>query len=221
MTDLWLVLFPLLLTDIANPVLFALLVYLAGGSHGVRLSMAALAGHTAAYFASGVVLALAWDQLTAFIANPGPISYGIGLLLGGLLLWVAWLSRGDGSTPESAEEPPASVGSAFVTGAIINFIGVPFALPYFAVIDQILKSDPGVGQSLLLLGAYNLAYMTPFLIVPLLTIVMGESAQALLQRINRKVESVAGILLPLILGIVGMALVIDAVLFFTTGKGLY
>jgi len=30
---------------------------------------------------------------------------------------------------------------AFGLGAVINFVGIPFALPYFAALNQILKAD--------------------------------------------------------------------------------
>jgi cytochrome c biogenesis protein CcdA len=221
MTDLWLVLIPILLTDVANPVLFALLVYLAGRPRGLALSTAALGGHTAAYFSSGVVIALAFDQLTEFMATPGPVSYGLGGLLGLLLLWVAWLSRGDRTAAEPEEDAPVSSGAAFVTGAVVNFVSIPFALPYFAAIDQILKAELDVGGSLAMLGAYNLAYLAPFLAVPILTAVMGERAQIVLGRINARVERIAGVLMPLVLGAVGIALTLDAGLYFVRGEGLF
>ena len=221
MADLWLILLPILLTDIANPVLFALLVYLAGTDRGVLTSSAALLGHTAAYFSAGVIIAFAFNQITAFMADPGPVSYGLGFGLGCLLLWVAWLSRGAGPASEPDNSAPPTVGSAFMSGAIVNFIGIPFALPYFAAIDQILKTDLDTSGALLALGAYNLAYLTPFLVVPLLTLVMGAKAQAILSNINEKVERFGGVLLPIILGAVGIALIGDAALFFLRGEGLF
>jgi cytochrome c biogenesis protein CcdA len=209
MADLWLILLPILLTDVANPVLFGLLVYLAGTDRGVLMSSVALLGHTAAYFSAGVVIAFAFNQITAFVADPGPVSFGIGFLVGCLLLWVAWLSRGTGpgSEPENSAAP--TIGSAFMSGAIVNFIGIPFALPYFAAIDQILKTDLDTTGALLTLGAYNLAYLTPFLVVPLLTAVMGGKAQAILSKINERVERFGGVLLPVILGA------------FLSGEGLF
>lgn len=221
MTDLWLVLIPILLTDVANPVLFALLVYLAGADRGTLLSSMALLGHTAAYFSSGVLIALVYDQLTEFIANPGPVSYGLGGLVGLLLLWVAWLSGGEETPSETSGEPPVSTGAAFVTGAIVNFVGIPFALPYFAAIDQMLKTELSVTGSLAVLAGYNVAYLAPFVMVPALTAVMGARAQSVLHAINLRVERVASVLMPLVLGLVGIALTIDAALYFTRGSGLF
>jgi cytochrome c biogenesis protein CcdA len=221
MNDLLLILTPILLGDVANPVLFALLVYLAASPRGALLSSAALAGHTAAYFGSGVVIAFAFTELTEFMNNPSTLGSVIGGALGIALLYVAWLSSR--SSPEREPEQPEkeTSGSAFVTGAIVNFIGIPFGLPYFVAIDQILKADLSLAGSLAVLAGYNLAYMAPFLLVPILTLVMGADARALLQRMSAWVEKVGGVLLPLIMVALGVFLILDAGYYFATGEGLY
>ena len=221
MSDLILILTPILLGDVANPVLFALLVYLAAAPRGVLLSSAALAGHTAAYFGSGVIIAFAFAELTEFMNNPGTLGYVIGGVLGVVLLYVAWLSIR--SSPGGEPTAPASETpvSAFTTGALVNFIGIPFGLPYFVAIDQILKADLSLMGSLGVLAGSNLAYMTPFLLVPILTLIMGPNARGLLERMSAWVDRIGGVLLPLILAGLGIVLVVDAGLYFVTGEGLY
>jgi cytochrome c biogenesis protein CcdA len=221
MNDLLLVLTPILLTDVANPVLFALLVYLAGSRRGVLLCAVALSGHTLAYFASGIGIALVFEQVMDFIENPGPVSYGIGAALGVLLVWVGWLSRTAGEAAEPAPANPDSAVSAFTTGAIINFIGIPFALPYFAAIDQILRTTTEASTAVFWLAGYNLAYLTPFLVVPILTAVLGDRARPILSAVNQRVEAVAGFVMPFILAGVGLVLIVDAALYFATGTGLF
>ena len=221
MSDLLLILTPILLSDVANPVLFALLVYLAAKPRGVLLSSAALAGHTAAYFGSGVLIALAFAELTAFLSNPGTLSFVVSGLLGFLLLYVGWLS----TRPETGRDPVEPENetplSAFTTGAVINFIGLPFGLPYFVAIDQILKAELSVLGSIAMLGGYNLAYMAPFLLVPVLTLIMGPNARGLLEKMSATVEKIGGVLLPLILFGLGAFLLADAGMYFATGQGLY
>lgn len=221
MSDLILILTPILLGDMANPVLFALLVYLASAERGALLSTAALLGHTAAYFGSGVAIAFAFTELTEFMSNPGSIGYVLGGLLGIILIWVAWLSTRDNPEPAQEAKPSSSPVSAFMTGAIVNFVGIPFGLPYFVAIDQILKAELDLSTSLLVLGGYNLAYMVPFIIVPLLTVVMGANARQILDKISAVMEKIAGVLLPLLLGGIGIVLIVDAGLYFATGEGLY
>ncbi len=223
MTDLLVVLVPILLSDVANPVLFAFMVYLAAEPRGAWLSTMGLLGHTAAYFGSGLIIALAFTEITALVSEPGTISYVIGALLGAVLLWVAWESarEPDPKAPVDREAAPPTIGWAFSTGAIINFVGLPFGVPYFVAIDQLLRAELSTVASIGVLAGYNLAYMLPFTVVPVLTLVMGENAKALLQRMNERVEKVAGAVLPIVLGGIGLFLLLDAGAYFLRGEGLY
>jgi cytochrome c biogenesis protein CcdA len=222
MLDLWAVLLPILLADLINPVLFAFMVYAVGTDRPLSNSLAALLGHTSAYFFSGVLLALAFEAIKERLANPRPIDYGLGLVVGVLLLWAAWASRPGGQQKRS-EPRLEQVGplKAFAVGALINIVGLPFALPYFAALDQILKADLSVATSVIALAGYNLGYTLPFLVVPALAFRLGEGSRPLLSRINEKVDRVSGYLMPWMLGLVGIALVADAARYFATGKGLF
>ena len=104
---------------------------------------------------------------------------------------------------------------------MINFIGILFPLPYFAAIDQILKANLATGDTLVLLVAYNLAYALPFLVVPILVATLGERSRPVLQRINGTLDRASAFLMPVLLGLAGLALVVDALLYFTTGQGLF
>ena len=219
--DLWIVLFPILLTDVVNPVLFAFMVFAAASKRPVLVSSSMLLGHTLAYFGAGVILALFMESITDFFAKPRLIDFVIELILGIILLWVAFGARK--STGKRPEETTAefSVAGAFGFGAVVNFIGIPFAVPYFAAIDQILKTDSSTTQAVLLLLAYNLAYALPFALVPVLSAVMGERARPILDKINRGLDKVSGILMPLLLGLVGLALLADAITNFVRGSSLF
>lgn len=219
--DLWIVLFPILLTDIVNPVLFAFMVFAAASSRPVLVSSSMLLGHTLAYFGAGIILALFMESITRFFAQPRAIDFIIELILGIILLWVALGARKNtGKRPEE-ETAEFSVVGAFGFGAVVNFIGIPFAVPYFAVIDQILKTESSTTQSVLLLLIYNLAYALPFTMVPLLSAVMGERARPVLMKINRGLDKVSSILMPLLLGLVGLALLADALTYFVRGSSLF
>ena len=111
--------------------------------------------------------------------------------------------------------------SAFGFGAVINFIGIPFAVPYFAAIDQILKADFSATQAVFMLLSYNLAYALPFVLVPLLSAVLGERARPILERINSVLDRVSSFLLPAMLGLIGLALLADALTYFIRGQSLF
>ena len=219
--EIWSVLFPILLTDVVNPVLFAFMVYAAGSPRPVLLSTSMLMGHTVAYFSAGVMLALFMEKITDYLANPHTIDFVIQFLIALVLLWLALLTRSDQGKRPDEQAPSFTVLSAFGFGAVINFVGIPFAVPYFAAIDQILKVELSVTQTVLLLLSYNLAYAIPFAIVPVLSMVMGERAKPVLNRINAFLDKAGGFLMPLLLGLLGLALLVDAVVYFCRGVPLF
>jgi cytochrome c biogenesis protein CcdA len=219
--EIWGVLIPILLTDVVNPVLFAFMVYAAGTSRPVLLSGTMLLGHTVAYFSAGIVLALFLEKITAYFASPRAIDFVIGAVLGVVLIWLALGSRKDTGKRPDADTPELTVWSAFGIGAVVNFIGIPFAVPYFAAIDQVLKADFSAAQAVAALLGYNLAYAAPFLVIPVLSAVMGEKAKPVLGRINAFLEKVSSVLMPLLLGGIGLLLLIDAIKYFATGVPLF
>ncbi len=215
------VLIPFVIADIVNPVLFAFMVYATGSGRPVLNSSALLLGHTAAYFGAGVAIIFGLERIIDYLANPSLIDYLIGLVVGLLLIWVALpgAKKVERKRPEPSQ--PLTPWSAFGLGAIVNFLGVPFALPYFGAIDQILKANLPLFESLLLLVAYNFLYALPFLSVPVLVASLGKESRPLLQRINGWLDRASAVLMPAMLGLLGLALVADALLYFATGNGLF
>jgi cytochrome c biogenesis protein CcdA len=220
MPELWATLLPVLLADVLNPVLFAFMVYAAGTKQPLANSSTILAGHTVAYFSAGLVLLFAAGRITERLANPQTVDFVIELPIGIALLWAALCSRSDtGKRPEDPG-PELTPVKSFVLGAVVNFVGIPFALPYFAAIAQITRPDPPLSEALVPLVAYNLAYALPFAAIPMLRAVMGDDSQALLERLNGYIDRAAGFLMPLMLFAVGALLVADAVYYFATGNFL-
>ena len=221
MVELLLSLLPILLVDVLNPVLFAMLVFAAGSSKPVTNSGAMLAGHTVAYFIAGIVVSLGIEQISARLAEPQRIDFVISGIVGLGLVWAALSTKKSGA-PE-ADEPGWELTPVrcFGFGAILNFIGIPFALPYFAAVDQILKAELSLGESLFMLGAYNVAYALPFLVVPAATAIAGESAKATLEKINQFLVRASDILMPWMFLLLGLALLADAGVYFVTGEGLF
>lgn len=221
MSELWIRLAPILIVDVINPVLFAVMVYAAGTRRGVTNSSAILLGHTLAYFCAGVVIALGLEQISDRMTSPHTIDFVIGLVIGLLLLWAAWRSIANRQNPQDTTIPELAPLKAFGFGALVNFIGIPFALPYFAAVDQVLKADLSTMDALIALIAYNLVYALPFIIVPLFVAVSGKRSQVILQRINTILDRTSSFLMPVLLVLIGLALVVDAVRFLATGKALF
>lgn len=219
--EIWKTLLPILVADIVNPVLFAFMVYAAGSSRPVVNSSCMLLGHTVAYLGAGIALSFGLEALSERIANPKSIDFGIEFIVALVLLWVAY--RSVGASNQEPDQTGSEIGpvKAFGYGMVINFIGIPFAVPYFAAISQILKSDPSFFEALSWLVVYNMLYALPFLVVPILVAVMGERSRSVLGKMSDVLDRVSGFLIPILLVLVAVALLADSGHYFWTGRPLF
>jgi cytochrome c biogenesis protein CcdA len=219
--DNWGILLPILLSDVLNPVLFAFMVYAAGSKRPVAASSAMLLGHTAAYMTCGVILAYGIEQLSTRLANPGTIDFVIEFVIALALLWLVLRTKKDKGKRPDEQTPEITVPKAFMFGAAVNLIGIPFAVPYFAAIDQLLKSGFDTTGMITALVLYNMAYALPFLLIPLLTAIMGDRSKPILARVNGAMEKASDVIIPLLLLLIGLALLADSVWFFIRGESLF
>ena len=213
---------PILMVDMVNPVLFGFMVVAAGTARPILHSSFLLLGHTAAYFAAGIVLANGLEAMAFRLENPKDIDFLISLLVG--LACVAFVipARKNPAQKKTEEDGvKLSPISALGWGAAVNFVGMPFALPYFAALSQIMVADISNVEAVLALVSYNLIYALPFTMVPILIAVSGAASRALLQRINQFLDKVSGALMPIMLGGLGLFLIADAVIYFRGGVPLF
>jgi cytochrome c biogenesis protein CcdA len=225
MPGLFVILIPILASDIVNPVLLAAVVYAFGSRRPYTNALSILMGWFVVYFASGIVLAIGLEAVTNYLKNPKPIDFGIEAVVGLLLIWVG-IQAAKATDPRRKKKELDDVDSltpisGFLAGASINLVGMPFAIPYFAVIDQILKADLPTSKGLLVLFTYNLAYVLPFAALVAIRRISGEKSDALFQKINNGMERIGSFLIPLLLILLGGALVVDAAFFFMSGKSLF
>jgi threonine/homoserine/homoserine lactone efflux protein len=221
MSELLAILAPILVVDVLNPVLFAILVFAAGSSRPVANSSAMLLGHTLAYFVAGVIVALGLDQVAERLANPQQLDFAVGGVIGVLLLWLTFKTRRDG--PAATDEPTWQLTplKCMGLGAVVNFVGIPFALPYFAAVDQILKADLSTTGSLTALAIYNGGYMLLFSIVPLAVAIAGDSAKPLLDKINDILVKASEAIMPWLIFLLGAWFIVDAGFYFIVGKPIF
>lgn len=211
-------LFPVLAIDVLNPVLFALMVYAAGSQRPVLNSTSLLLGHTLAYFFVGIGVALGLEQISERLNNPQSIDFAIGGVVGALLVWVSLAMRKSAGDDTPTPTKPLTPLRCLGIGALVNFIGSPFALPYFGAIDQILKADLGLGTALLVLGLYNLGYALVFAVVPASIALAGDAAKPMLERINRFLVGASDLVMPWLILALGAWLLFDATRYFVGGQ---
>ena len=214
-------LFPILLSDVLNPVLFTFMLYAVGSNRPVATSSAMLLGHTTAYMISGVVLAYTLEKLSTRLNNPQSIDFVIEFVIAIALLWLVLRTRKDKGKRPDENTPEFTIWKAFAFGAVVNLIGIPFAVPYFAAIDQLLKSGLDTVGVITGLVIYNLAYALPFALIPVLTVVMGDRSKPILDRINGLMEKASDVIMPLLLLAIGLALLLDSVWYFVRGESFF
>jgi len=111
--------------------------------------------------------------------------------------------------------------TAFFLGAVVNFIGIPFATPYFAALSQILKADVTAAQAWGALVAYNLAYALPFAVVPIMRALVGEKSGLFFETINNFLNKASSVIMPALLILLGVMLIIDAAYYYVKGVALF
>jgi len=204
-----------------NPVLFAFILYALSTDKPIANSTLILAGHTTAYFIAGFGVAYTLEIISHRLANPESIDFILGLIIGLLLVYFGFKLFFTKSKIQESKKQNLTPIKSFLFGMIVNLIGIPFALPYFAVIDQILKSDLEYYNSLLILLVYNITYALPFFLVILFYLFYGEDSKAILEKVKKYIDKISAILMPLLLLGIGLFLIADASKYFLYGTGLF
>ena len=231
MINLIAILIPIVAADALNPVLAAATIYALSTRRPYSRTFWLLFGWFTVYFAAGIGIAVGLEAVTNFLTNPRPVDFVIEAAVGVLLLWFAYRSAivGEQDTRSKRAATRISqtgdkkghdlgVGAALLLGAAINAIGLPFAVPYFAAIDQILKADLNVVAAVGVLAIYNSLYALPFLALAVLRLIYGQNADALFEKVNKFMEKASAVIMPVLLFLIGATLIVDAVWYFTRGE---
>jgi len=222
MLTLFAVIIPILFTDIINPVLLAGVIYTLGSRKPYLNAVSILLGWFVVYFICGIGLAIGLDTITHFLDNPRPADFYIETVVSVLLLWLAIHmlrgKEGKRKKKDFGEADTVSPVSAFLIGATMNLIGMPFAIPYFAVIDQILKADLNWMGGTLVLFVYNVLYILPFGVLIIIRHLSREKSGILFNKLSGCMDRVSAVLIPVMMILIALNLLTDAAVYFTTGR---
>lgn len=216
---------PIAFTDVMNPVLLAAVVFTLGSKKPILNAVLLLLAYFVTYFVAGVFLAIGLDKIINFLQNPRPIDFAIEATIGILIFILGVRSlrppRPKRKEPQQKEADSFGGLAAISLGIQVNILGLPFALPYFAAIDQILKADLNEVLSVFSLLIYNVFYILPFFALVLIRIVLREKSNLIFKKINEWMERISNFLIPILLLALGAALVADSISFFTSGEALF
>ncbi|MGA8165070.1 MAG: GAP family protein [Waddliaceae bacterium] len=217
MSGLFLILVPILLADMVNPILFAGVVYGLGSRRWAVNTWIILISFSLSYFLAGLIIALGLEGFSQKYHIPEVFDYVLEFFVALLLFYFAWrMYRSGYQHPEKKLTGGKAMRAwdAWKMGFQINLIGLPFALPYLAAIDQILKADLHFITVICILFLYNAGYILPFAAMLGIRWLYQEQSQDIFDRINVWIDRVSEKYLPIIFAILGLLLIEDCVSYF-------
>ena len=232
MLDLLPVLIPIALVDSASitPLGLVPLTTILAGRRPYQTALAFLAGLFVSYLLMGLAflfgLSTVFMRLNAWIGhrwnNPEPADFGLELLLGVVLVVVGFRIADRRRVRQQERNLDAGVtpGAAFGFGFMLNVVGFPGALPFFAFADQILRADPPAQSTVLLMAVYAAIFVLPLTVMVLLRVLLGSRGDALMLGIKGFFDIWGRRLLIVLLLALGVALTVDAALYFLRGVPL-
>lgn len=195
MVDLLVILTPIGLLDSVSmiPVSIVMLVVLLAGPRPLLRSSALILGIFVAYVAGGLLILLGlqsvFDEISAYVLrlwkNPDAEELIFQILIG--IVLCAFAVRIATARKSRAEKPVASsmtAVQALLAGVGLTIVGLPGAVPYFAAIDLILRTDVTPVQRMLALGYYNIVFVVPLAAIVALRLILGERSTGILDTVK-------------------------------------
>lgn len=205
----------LCLIDMLNPSAIAVTGYilLTDQRHYQRSVLTYVAGIFTAYLAAGVTLTLALDAVSAALESP--TAYAIQGILGAGLFGYALIAPGGRKGQRGPSMPRSFTPAAlFALGVTITLAELITAAPYLGAITLITRAELPVAVWLPILVAYNVGFVLPPMALMLIFRLAGSRGQRLIERFGAWVSRHAAEGIAWVLGIIGFALMADALAYF-------
>jgi cytochrome c biogenesis protein CcdA len=206
----------LAVVDSVNPsALLATIALLLRGRPARPLVAVYVAAILVTYFAIGLALTLGLG-LTPEAVVESDAAYLAQGVLGAAMLGYAVTAPGRGGRrgrdPATHRRLPAvrRPAAVFALGMAVTVLELPTALPYLGAVGAITRADLAVGDWLPLLGVYNLIFVLPPLALLAAHVALGDRADPLLERLRTRLGGAAHEGLLWLLGLIGFALLADA-----------
>jgi cytochrome c biogenesis protein CcdA len=229
MIELLAVLTPIALIDSASitPLGLVPLATILAGKRPFGTAFAFLAGLFISYlmmcllflFGLSAFLMRMNDWLNYRWNNPEPADFGIQILVGlvmlvfGLRIVEKRKSKSGGREIQSGVTPTAAFGFGF----LMNVVGFPGALPYFAAADRIAQADPPTSDAVIAVVYYVTIFVLPLAAIVLLRVLLGKRMDGVMQAIQGFFDSWGRRLVMVLLILLGLILVVDGVAYFLGG----
>jgi hypothetical protein len=185
-------------------------------------------------YVSYMIMALAFlfglskvmDRLNAWAGyrwnNPEPWDFGFEILLGivllvfGLRIMEKRREKTAGRQVREGASPWAAFGFAFM----INVVGFPGAVPYFAAADRINQAALSAPDAVLAVAWYVGIFVAPLTALVILRAVLGQRMDGIMTTIKIFFDTWGKRVMVVAMVLLGLFLVIDGILYFVSGSPL-
>ena len=198
------------LVDSLNPGTIVPALYLATGPRAVRAVLGFALGYFIVNVLGGIAVLVLGHEIARRVPHPSQAHLHVGEIVVGLVAIAAsgvmWQRRHMIEAGVANAETRVR-GVAPVAGATMATVELPTALPYFAVIAALVRSDQNAAALVGLIVLFNLVFLAPVVAIALLRALAGPRAIDLLTRVRRLVLRYAGVAAALVVLALGIALV--------------
>lgn len=201
------------LADSLNPSTVIPALYLAAAREGHSRVLAFTLGVITVNLTAGILLTLGPAQaVLAFVRRPAPrtihlaeVCVGVALVVVGVVLW---FMRRHLARHLARDRFEIGERSSLVAGGAIMLVELPTAFPYFAVIVAIVASGRHIGTQLLLVLAFNVAFVAPLLAIATIRRFAPSGGVLALERVRAALDRRAAALIPLLVLAIGLVVLL-------------
>jgi cytochrome c biogenesis protein CcdA len=183
------------------------------------VSASFIAGTFVTYFAMSVLVFMGLDSLidaaggwfAQWSENPRTICLYVQIAIGAVMLVVAATMVQPGRKPPAREPKSISPAAVFAFAAFLIVVGMPGAIPLFAAVDLLIRTDVSDATAVLALLHYNAIFVLPLVAMVVIRIVMGDRSNRVFEAISAFLSAWGKRLVILVLLLLGMALIADGI----------
>ena len=229
MLELLTVLTPIALIDSTSvtPLGLVPLATILAGRRPFGTAFAFLAGLFISYLIMALLLLFGLSavlmRLNAWLShrwnNPEPADFGLQILVGLVMLIFGLRIAEKRKSKSSGREIQSGVfpASAFGFGFILNVVGFPGALPYFAAADRIAQANPPTSDAVVAVIYYVMIFVLPLTAIVLLRALLGQRMDGVVQAIQGFFDSWGKRLIMVLFVLLGCILIVDGIAYFMGG----
>lgn len=211
-------------TDCLDPLSISVQIYLLTTKKAILNSLGFILGILLSTLICGVVITLGpVKELDSFLAHPHAIYFvfqtlvGLGLIYGSYHYWYHF-SHVKSSHPMKFKVNPIT---CFVLGGTFTITDLPTNIPLLALADDLARSNASLFSIVVSSLAYSLMRTAPLFLITSLFAINQERAAEVIKAVEEKLLKWGHLLVALTISGLGIALTVDSIYFFCTGKPLF